>query len=169
MRRKRMAALGGDYLVVVVARVNFGSELLLRTGRYGSWPVLSFIYCPSSPQFSICNATARDRRLSRFRARHIGSALGVAAHAMADSLKLPSPEALREIAARQDARCKEIQAARKVQNENQEQQAAELIQRNYRGYRARRQLKGIGLDSSTRWIEVRPPLIIAGLPHPHLY
>lgn len=28
------------------------------------------------------------------------------------------------------------------------------VQKNYRGYRARRQLKGIGMDASTRWDEV---------------
>ncbi|KAI9723175.1 MAG: hypothetical protein M1828_004278 [Chrysothrix sp. TS-e1954] len=31
--------------------------------------------------------------------------------------------------------------------------AAQLIQRNYRGYRERRQLAGLGLDASTRWTE----------------
>lgn len=31
--------------------------------------------------------------------------------------------------------------------------AAELIQRNYRGYRTRRQLNGLGIDASTRWTE----------------
>jgi hypothetical protein len=35
-----------------------------------------------------------------------------------------------------------------------EEEAAQLIQRNYRGYRERRQLKGIGLDASARWAEV---------------
>lgn len=35
-----------------------------------------------------------------------------------------------------------------------EQQAAKLIQKNYRGYRARRQLEGMGLDASVRWSEV---------------
>lgn len=28
-------------------------------------------------------------------------------------------------------------------------------QRNYRGYKTRRELKGFGLDASTRWLEVR--------------
>lgn len=28
-------------------------------------------------------------------------------------------------------------------------------QRNYRGYKTRRELKGLGLDASTRWLEVR--------------
>lgn len=36
----------------------------------------------------------------------------------------------------------------------EEEEAAQMIQRNYRGYRERRQLKGIGLDASARWAEV---------------
>lgn len=39
-------------------------------------------------------------------------------------------------------------------NEHEEKDAAEMIQRNYRGYRERRQLKGIGLSASARWAEV---------------
>tara|TARA_R110002003_G_scaffold126_32_gene11728 strand:- start:21498 stop:21671 length:174 start_codon:yes stop_codon:yes gene_type:complete len=35
-----------------------------------------------------------------------------------------------------------------------EEEAAQMIQRSYRGYRERRQLKGIGLDASARWAEV---------------
>lgn len=38
-------------------------------------------------------------------------------------------------------------------SEMEEQKAAELIQRNYRGYRERRQMKGMGMDASTRWLE----------------
>jgi len=37
---------------------------------------------------------------------------------------------------------------------SEQKQAAEMIQRNYRGYRERRQLQGMGLDASTRWAEV---------------
>lgn len=37
----------------------------------------------------------------------------------------------------------------------QQEQAAQMIQRNYRGYRVRRQLQGMGLDASARWAEVR--------------
>lgn len=37
---------------------------------------------------------------------------------------------------------------------SEQRQAAEMIQRNYRGYRERRQLQGMGLDASTRWAEV---------------
>jgi hypothetical protein len=40
-------------------------------------------------------------------------------------------------------------------NDEEQQKAAQLIQRNYRGYRERRQLQGIGLDASARWAEVR--------------
>jgi hypothetical protein len=40
-----------------------------------------------------------------------------------------------------------------------EEDAAQMIQRNYRGYRERRQLKGIGLDASARWAEVGKPFI----------
>ena len=36
----------------------------------------------------------------------------------------------------------------------EQNQAAQLIQRNYRGYRERRQLQGMGLDASARWAEV---------------
>ncbi|KAG9188775.1 hypothetical protein G6011_07480 [Alternaria panax] len=36
---------------------------------------------------------------------------------------------------------------------DEQQQAAQLIQRNYRGYRERRQLQGMGLDASARWAE----------------
>ena len=38
-----------------------------------------------------------------------------------------------------------------------QEHAAQLIQRNYRGYRERRQLQGMGLDASARWAEVRGP------------
>ncbi|GAD94152.1 IQ calmodulin-binding motif protein [Paecilomyces variotii No. 5] len=33
------------------------------------------------------------------------------------------------------------------------EKAARIIQRNYRGYKTRRELKGFGLDASTRWLE----------------
>jgi hypothetical protein len=37
----------------------------------------------------------------------------------------------------------------------EQEQAAQMIQRNYRGYRTRRQLNGMGLDASSRWAEVK--------------
>ncbi|CAN9328520.1 hypothetical protein AA0119_g7699 [Alternaria tenuissima] len=36
---------------------------------------------------------------------------------------------------------------------DEQKQAAQMIQRNYRGYRERRQLQGMGLDASARWAE----------------
>jgi hypothetical protein len=38
--------------------------------------------------------------------------------------------------------------------DQEQKDAAQMIQRNYRGYRERRQLKGIGLDATARWHEV---------------
>ncbi|KAI4948678.1 hypothetical protein J4E86_008026 [Alternaria arbusti] len=38
-------------------------------------------------------------------------------------------------------------------NDQEQAQAAQMIQRNYRGYRERRQLQGMGLDASARWAE----------------
>ncbi|KAL5371716.1 hypothetical protein DPSP01_014066, partial [Paraphaeosphaeria sporulosa] len=36
---------------------------------------------------------------------------------------------------------------------NEQERAAQLIQKNYRGYRERRQLQGMGLDAGARWSE----------------
>jgi hypothetical protein len=92
--------------------------------------------------------------------------------------ELPSKEKLREIAARQDAKEKEIKAARarrqSIPNHppSEQEAAAQIIQvgdsqhpnlsasdaepdqRNYRGYRDRRELRGLGLSASTRWVDV---------------
>ncbi|KAF5849527.1 hypothetical protein GGP41_005009 [Bipolaris sorokiniana] len=38
---------------------------------------------------------------------------------------------------------------------DEQNHAAQVIQRNYRGYRERRQLQGMGLDASARWAEAR--------------
>jgi len=72
----------------------------------------------------------------------------------ADHYRLPSPEILRDIEHRQNERAKEIRE-RHRQNAHTDERAnaAEIIQRNYRGYRERRALKGYGLDPSTRWLE----------------
>ncbi|KAH0385791.1 hypothetical protein KCU92_g3274, partial [Aureobasidium melanogenum] len=75
------------------------------------------------------------------------------------SYELPPKEKLREIAARQDAKEKEIKEARARrlstcnQPPNQQETAAETIQRNYRGYRDRREMRGLGLSASTRWFD----------------
>lgn len=68
--------------------------------------------------------------------------------------ELPSPEVLAEIAAKQDDRARELRAARSAKSQMEEEEAARVIQRNYRGYRERRQLKGMTLDPSSRWLEV---------------
>lgn len=47
-----------------------------------------------------------------------------------------------------------VQSSHEQGNDQEQQKAAQLIQRNYRGYRERRQLNGIGLDASARWAEV---------------
>ena len=41
-----------------------------------------------------------------------------------------------------------------TQLQHQESAAARVLQRTYRGHRERRQLRGLGLDPSTRWTEV---------------
>lgn len=81
---------------------------------------------------------------------------------MADPLALPFPEKLRDISAKQDARAKEVRERRAAQVQErsaslgtaERSHAAALIQRNYRGYRQRREMQGFGLDPSTRWLEV---------------
>ncbi|THY77622.1 hypothetical protein D6C94_02016 [Aureobasidium pullulans] len=94
------------------------------------------------------------------------------------SYELPSKEKLREIAARQDAKEKEIKEARQRrlstcdqpldeqeaaaeiiqvgadQTSNSSRSDAETDQRNYRGYRQRREMRGLGLSASTRWFDV---------------
>jgi len=87
------------------------------------------------------------------------------------SLELPSKEKLREIEARQDAKEKEVLEKRQRADSTPQDTAARLIQvpedltttipegsdhhqRNYRGYRERRELKGHALSSSERWTEV---------------
>lgn len=41
---------------------------------------------------------------------------------------------------------------RRISGTSEEAKAATVIQRNYRGYRARREMHGMGLDASTRWV-----------------
>ena len=81
-----------------------------------------------------------------------------------EALALPPPEVLQEIAARQDAKAREIAERRRKEQQkqftdgntsaNQQDTAARLIQKNYRGYRQRRQLEGYGVDPDTRWMEL---------------
>ena len=75
-----------------------------------------------------------------------------------DPFALPSPEKLRDIERKQNERAKanaERRAQERQQTPSRESGAAEVIQKNYRGYRARRMLQGHGIDPSTRWLEVR--------------
>ena len=72
-----------------------------------------------------------------------------------DPLALPSPDVLRDIAARQDAKAREIAEKKKQQKlPNERDNAARLIQKSYRGYRERRALQGYALDPDARWMEV---------------
>ncbi len=74
-----------------------------------------------------------------------------------DPLVVPPADVLRDIAAKQDARARELVERRRSKpkpGEEQRDNAAKLIQKNYRGYRARRELNGFGLDPGTRWIEL---------------
>jgi hypothetical protein len=80
-----------------------------------------------------------------------------------EAYTLPSPDKLREIQVKQDERAEQIKARRAQElqrkatkeqlGEDEQAHAAQVIQRNYRGYRDRRALKGFGLDPSTRWVE----------------
>lgn len=74
------------------------------------------------------------------------------------SLRPPSLRSMERIAAVQERKEEEIKMRRASVDQNgtddaERTNAASLIQRNYRGYRERRQLQGLGLDPSTRWVE----------------
>ena len=81
-------------------------------------------------------------------------------------LALPSAETLRLIAEKQDARAAEIRERRRAEKQQlqdangaggaeaealQRGKAARLIQKNYRGYRARRRIRGYDIESTARW------------------
>lgn len=66
--------------------------------------------------------------------------------------ELPSPERLRDIAAKQDEKEQSTIIAQEQATSNERRDAAEKIQRNYRGYRARRVLRGCELTPSQRWV-----------------
>jgi hypothetical protein len=52
------------------------------------------------------------------------------------------------------ASAQDVAARESDMGTDEQKQAAQVIQRNYRGYRERRQLQGMGLDASARWTEV---------------
>lgn len=75
-----------------------------------------------------------------------------------DSLVPPSQEEIARIRSVQEAKEEDIIKKRLSIDESnmsdvERQRAAGTIQRNYRGYRARRQLHGMGLDPSSRWVD----------------
>jgi hypothetical protein len=75
-----------------------------------------------------------------------------------DSLVPPTKEEIKHIGSVQEAKEEEI-IRKRISMENPElsdeerTKAAALIQRNYRGYRERRQMQGMGLDPTSRWVE----------------
>ena len=83
-----------------------------------------------------------------------------------NSLVLPSAAELARIAEIQER--KEEEVSRKYQQHStEEQDAAKLIQRAYRGHRERRQLDGLTLDPTSRWMELRKELRYRGATAPH--
>lgn len=95
------------------------------------------------------------------------SAAHSSAAARGAALQVPSKDELEAIARRQDAKREAMQAAKSQgQRDEEEAAAAALIQRNYRGYKQRRELAGMGLDASTRWVEVRETLSLKIAPLP---
>lgn len=75
-----------------------------------------------------------------------------------DSLIPPTEEEIKQIGRVQEAKEEEI-IRKRISMDNPELSdeerinAAALIQRNYRGYRERRQMQGMGLDPTSRWLE----------------
>ncbi|KAK4565560.1 hypothetical protein LTR86_004177 [Recurvomyces mirabilis] len=92
------------------------------------------------------------------------------------SYVLPPPEKLKEIWTKQEKCAETIKARRaeelarkttKEQQANAEQHAAEVIQRNFRGYRDRRALRGYELSPSLRWIDAIKEAKYHNLTSPH--
>jgi hypothetical protein len=82
----------------------------------------------------------------------------VSHQAYLDSLISPSEKEIACIRSVQEAKEEEIIKKRFLIDESnmsdeERQKAAGTIQRNYRGYRARRQLNGMSLDPSSRWAD----------------
>jgi len=72
-----------------------------------------------------------------------------------DKLEVPTLEQISGIAQIQEEKEREVQQKYhgSPERSQQEEQAAEKIQRTYRGHRVRRQMEGLTLDPTTRWIE----------------
>lgn len=71
---------------------------------------------------------------------------------------LPTPTAIVNMEGQNVAPVQQVDNAMAGEHKQQEH-AAQMIQRNYRGYRERRQLQGIGLDANARWAEVGCPVL----------
>ncbi|KAM5355198.1 hypothetical protein ACJ41O_001844 [Fusarium nematophilum] len=89
-----------------------------------------------------------------------------------DSLRPPSPEGFERIASVQQQREEEAKrrdrerkrqslkaqrqreraASMSTSSQDERAQAARMIQKTFRGYRARREMQGFGLDAGTRWV-----------------
>lgn len=103
-------------------------------------------------------------RVDVIAARAVGSATHSSpAPVRSVALQVPSRDELEAIARRQDAKHAAMQAAKPQGQRDEEEAAAALIQRNYRGYKQRRELAGMGLDPSTRWVEVCETLLSSPL------
>ncbi|KFY20882.1 hypothetical protein V491_03347, partial [Pseudogymnoascus sp. VKM F-3775] len=74
-----------------------------------------------------------------------------------DSLPVPPASELARIESvqikKEDEKTHRILSAERTYSEGDRHAAAEVIQRNYRGYRERRQMRGWGLDPGSRWVE----------------
>lgn len=110
---------------------------------------------PSSPMQSGCKSHGRhDSKLSTAtahsaRAKH---------QEYISQLKPPSLDTMNRIAQVQEQKeaqttQRRLSSDRNAMDDAQRCKAASLIQQSYRGYRDRRQLEGLGLDPSTRWVE----------------
>lgn len=76
-----------------------------------------------------------------------------------DSLVIPSAEEIKRIATIQEQKEEEYEIKKRLSveypdlSDDEKIQAATVIQRSYRGHRARRQLRGLGVDATSRWME----------------
>ena len=75
-----------------------------------------------------------------------------------ETLVIPSPELVKQITIAQEKKeeeglIKRLSMESLHTSEERREKAAAVIQRNYRGHRARRMLNGLSLDPSSRWIE----------------
>lgn len=82
-----------------------------------------------------------------------------------DTLERPSPADIRRIS---DVQLQKEQATATRYHSEEEHDAAKLIQRAYRGHRERRQIDGLNLDPSSRWLEIIKEWQYRSATAPHL-